>query len=341
MAEKKEKRAEVILEYQPIIPGPPIQPADLYKASCSNDGPTISCWSKTWIDQVKANREFVGDFAARGVGQLFGKFQNQACVIAGSGPSLKLNGALLKERRGLPLISCLHNFHFFEDRGVRPDFYVSLDAGPVVLEEIAEGGTLTPEEYWARTKGHTLVAYVGSHPDLIKKWQGEIYFFNAGLPEGETRNQVEEAAGFHTYLGSGGNVLGACLYLAKAILGCPMVAFVGADFSFDYQKKFHGWDSKYDASLGDCLRVVDVYGNKRYTWQSYHNFKCWFEYVACVVPGFYVNCTEGGTLGAHDAGNISQFKYMDLEDFIGLVSINEHIRPQCERPSEKQNLMLF
>ncbi len=341
MTVKKEKRAEVILEYQPLIPGPPAQLAQLYQTACSNDSQTISGWATTWRDQIKANRAAVGDFAARGVGKLFGKFQNQAVILAGSGPSLKLNGAQLADRKGLPLVSCLHNFHFFEDRGVKPDFYVSLDAGPVVLEELSEGGALTPDEYWERTANHTLVAYIGSHPDLLKKWRGEIYYFNACLPEGKVRDECDEASQFFTYLGSGGNVLGACLYFAKAVLGCSTVAFVGADFSFDYTKKFHGWDSKYDASLGECMRVVDVYGNKRYTWQSYYNFKNWFEYVACSVPGFYINCTEGGTLGAYPDGNISQFKYMDLSDFFEMMSINEHVRSQCESPGVLQKLMLF
>jgi hypothetical protein len=337
----KVKKAEVTLEYQPVIPGPPVHPKALNQQACSNDSTTIDSWGEIWVSQIKANRELVGDFASRGVGQLFGKFQHKAAIIAGSGPSLKLNGAELKDRKGVPLISCLHNFHFFEDRGITPDFYVSLDAGPVVLEEIAEGGALTQDEYWERTKNHRLVAYVGSHPDLLKKWKGEVYFFNCCLPEGPVRKAADEAAGFYSYLGSGGNVLGACLYLAKAVLGCPVVAFVGADMSFSYDKKFHGWDSKYDADVGHCLRVTDIFGHKRLTWQSYHNFKCWFEYVACSVPGFYVNCTEGGILGAHDQGNIAQFQYMDLCDFLELMSINEHVRQQYENPRQLQELMLF
>lgn len=341
MSEAKVKRAEVILEYSPLIPGPPVQPKQLYQTACSNDGVTIDSWAKIWLDQVTANKAFVGDFSERGVGKLFGKLQYQPVILAGSGPSLKLNAAHLRDRKGLPLISCLHNFHYFEDLGVKPDFYVTLDAGPIVLEEISEGGKLSEAEYWERTKDHTLVAYIGSHPDLIKKWRGEIYFFNACLPEGPVRKQVDDAAQFFTYLGSGGNVLGACLYFAKAVLGCSTVAYVGADFSFDYSKKFHGWDSKYDKDIGQCMRVVDVYGNRRYTWQSYYNFKCWFEYVACSVPGTYVNCTEGGILGAHPDGNISQFQYMDLVDFLAMMTMNEHVRSQCENPGQLQKLMLF
>lgn len=316
-------------------------PRQLHAAAASNDETTVQAWSKTWIEQIRKNRARVGDFASQGVGKLFGLHQAKACVIAGSGPSLKVNGEQLKERHGMPLISCLHNFHFFEDRGVKPDFYVSLDAGPVVIDEISEGGALSPDEYWERTKDHTLVAYIGSHPDLIAKWQGPIFFFNAALPPGDTKKEADEAAGFYTFLGSGGNVFGACLYLARAILGCSIVGFVGADFSFDYQDKFHGWDSKYDKSLGQCIRVTDVYGIKRNTWQSYHNFKCWFEYVACTVPGAYFNCTEGGTLGAYPEGNIAQFTYMDLKEYLDMIGMNQHVKAQCERPGEPHRNMLF
>jgi hypothetical protein len=334
--------AEIELEYQPLIPGPPVQPKQLYQQACSNDSTTVDSWARTWIDQIKANRAHVGDFAAQGIGKLFGAFQGKACVIAGSGPSLKVNGEQLKDRgEHVPLVSCLHNFHFFEDRGVKPDFYVSLDAGPVVIEEISEGGALSADEYWSRTKDHTLVAYIGSHPDLIKKWQGKIYFFNAALPHGPVKTEADEAAGFYTYLGSGGNVFGACMYFVKAILGCAVVGLVGADFAFDYKNKFHGWDSKYDKDLGQTLRVTDIYGVKVNTWRSYNNFKCWFEYVACQVPGFYVNCTEGGTLGAYDQGNIIQLKYMDLKDYLVMLAMNAHVKPQCDNPTEPQNLMLF
>jgi hypothetical protein len=335
------KKAEVYLEYQNLIPGPPAPAGDLYKTACSNDSQTIDAWSKIWVDNIKANREYVGDFADKGIGKLFGLFQYKPCILVGSGPSLKGNVDELKNRKGIPLVSCLHNFHFLEDRGVKPDFYVSLDAGTVVLEEVSEGGALTSDEYWERTKDHKLVAYIGSNPELIRKWRGEIYFFNAGIPAGKTKDAADEAAEFFTYMGSGGNVLGACLYFAKGILGCHTVAFVGADMSFGYDNKFHGWASKYDAALGHCMRVTDVYGIRRNTWQSYYNFKCWFEYVAITVPGIYYNCTEGGILGAYPEGNIQQLRYIDLKEFIEHMHINEHLRGQCEEPKTQHKIMLF
>ena len=88
-------------------------------------------------------------------------------MLAGSGPSLVYNGEKLKNRGDMPLISCLHNFHFFEDRDIKVDFYVTLDAGPITITEVSEGGKHDADWYWERTKDCTLVAFIGTHPDLI------------------------------------------------------------------------------------------------------------------------------------------------------------------------------
>jgi hypothetical protein len=58
------------------------------------------------------------------------------------------------------------------------------------------------------------------------------------------------------------------------------------------------------------VRATDVFGHRVKTWQSYYNFKCWFESRACSVPGTYINATEGGILGSYPEGNIEQIKQM-------------------------------
>ena len=327
------KTAEIILEYQNEIQAPPVPKEALYQQACSHDGQTINSWRDTWIKHAKANKERFGSFAENGIGKLFGAHQYKPCILAGSGPSLKGNGAQLKDRGEIPLISCLHNFHFFEDAGVKVDYYVSLDAGPVTVEEVSEGGKLSADEYWERTANHTLLCYVGTHPDLLSKWQGKIYFFNAPVPDEATRKGVNDVEVFNAIIGSGGNVLGASLYIARAVLGCSSVAFVGADFSFGYDYKFHGWDSKYDKSLGQCMYLTDVYGIRRKTWPSYANFKAWFDWVALNVPGVYYNCTEGGCLGAYPEGNLSAFKYLDLKDYLDVMHMNKHVREQFLNPN--------
>lgn len=335
------KKAEVILQYQNLIDQPPVAPAGLYSQACSNDKVTISSWTPVWLQQTKANKERFGSFKDHGIGELWGKHKYQPVIVAGSGPSLKLNAEKLKERGEIPLISCLHNFHYFEDLGVKPDYYVSLDAGPITIEEVYEGGTKKEEEYWSATKEHTLLCYIGTHPELLKKWQGKIIFFNCPVPDETVEKTIDAIEPFNQYVSTGGNVLGACLYIAKGYLGASTIIFVGADFCFSYDHKFHAWNSRYDASIGHCVTLHDVFGNRRLTWQSYANFKSWFDYIALTVPGFYINATEGGCLGSYSSGNLSAFKYMDLDEALRTFHMISHTEAQAKNPEQKQKKILF
>jgi hypothetical protein len=302
---------------------------------------TVNHWAQIWLKNIKANKERFGSFKEHGMGKLWGSLAHKPCIVAGAGPSLKVNGALLKDRKGVTLISCLHNFHYFEDNDVPVDYYVTLDAGPVVMEEVSEGGTKTAEEYWERTKDKKLLAFIGTDPKLFDLWKGEVYFFNAPVPDPAYMAQLDSIESFGTYVSSGGNVLGACMYIAKGVMGANPIAFVGADFAFSYEKKFHAWDSKYDASLGYVIKAVDIYGNKVLTWQSYANFKNWFDWVAVKIPGIYINCTEGGTFGSYPDGNIMAVKQMELSQFIHMYNLHEELKKQCEDPACGEKKVLF
>ncbi len=316
-------------------------PQSLYGQACSNDSATVNSWRDIWIKNAATNHARFKSFKDRGLGKLWGKHRNLPAFVVGSGPSLKENAAGLLANQGIPVISCLHNFHFMEDAGVKVDYYVTLDAGPVTIEEVSEGGTKSEEEYWALTKDRTLIAYVATDPRLLEKWQGEIYFFNCPVPDPTVLTALDELEKFHTFVSTGGNVLGAATYIAKAFLGCNPLIFLGANFSFSYLEKFHGWDSKYDANLGNYIKATDVYGNCVKTWQSYHNFKAWFDWLSMSVPGIYINCTEGGTFGAYPGGNLRSVIQMDLKDCIQMFSLCDEIRDQCENPESDVRKILF
>lgn len=337
--------AQIVLEYQNYIENPPVQPKQMYGTAASSDTITIESWRQIWIDNVKANKAKFGSFKEKSLGKLFGINQNKPAIVVGSGPSLGYNGEQLKNKRDILTVSCLHNYHYFEDRGIHIDYYVTLDAGKVVLEEIAEGGAKTEAEYWESTKNKKVCAFIGTSPEFFEKWQGEVYLFNAPIPDAkflETMRGLEE---FNLNVSNGGNVLGAALYIAKGIFGSNPVAYVGADFSFGYNSgdghKFHSWNSKYDSKLGNVQRGNDVFGNKVLTWPSYWQFKNFFDYVALTVPGIYVNCTEGGMLGAYPEGNLMAIKQMSLKSFIYMYYFNESIKAQCESPELPSNLLLY
>jgi hypothetical protein len=337
------RKAEITLDYQNYIDNPPMQKEQLHSNACSNDSITIKSWFKTWVDNIKANKEYLGSFAENSVGKLFQRHKYGTAICVGSGPSLGYNAEHLKKKGSLPIVSCLHNFHFLEDNGVGADYYVSLDAGPIVLKEIAEGGSRTPEEYWDMTEGKILVAYIGSNPELLKKWKGEVYVFNAPVPDAGYVNAVNSIETFSIYISNGGNVLGACLYFSKAILGVDRVGMLGADFCFGYDKaSFHPWKSDYDNKLGTIVPMTDVFGIKVPSWPSYRNFKYFFDYLSLQIPGnWMVNCSEGGCLGSYAEGNIRSITQMPLLDFLGQLNMSDDIRECIDNPNVDMKKILF
>jgi hypothetical protein len=333
---------EIALTYQNEIPTPPTTVAtQLYKQACSADEVTLNSWMNQWINQFKHNQKTYGPFKDKGLGKQHGIYKLKPCVIVGSGPSLKYTAPKLLNRKDIPVVSCLHNFHYLEDLGVNPEWYVSLDAGDVVVEEVHEGGAKDPEWYWERSKERKLACFVGTSPRLLEKWRGEVHFFNCPVPSTEYCEKTEAIEPFHTYISNGGNVLGACLYIAKGIFGANPIVFMGADFAFGYDNKFHSWNSKYDSNLGNVIKLTDVFGNKVLTWQSYANFKAWFEYVAIQVPGVYINCTEGGTFGSFADGNIAAVRQMTFDRFLDMTFMSDQLIEQCLNPEIKVPKILF
>jgi hypothetical protein len=326
------KNIEIDLEYLPIIEGLPQSPAQLHQQAASNDEPTIESWRQTWINNFKMNHANHGPFAANSIGKLFGQFDLKPCIIAGAGPSLANNIEQLKNKGNIPLISCLHNFHYMEDNGVEVDYYVTLDAGKVTIEEISEGGKHPHEHYLELSKKRKLLSFVSSDPELINQWQGEVTWFNCPIPDDACKKAFSETERFDHYVSNGGNVLGACLYIAKAYMGANPIAFVGADFAFGYKQNFHPFATKYDNKLGHFMRGIDCYGLPIKTWSSYHNFKCWFDSICIKCPGEWLNCTEGGTLGVYPQGLIKQIRHKPLKEFIDGFKLYRAMEYQANNP---------
>lgn len=337
------KKVEMLFEFKETIPRSPQSSADQYAQACSNDKTTVNAWREKWIANVTANKKRFGMFKDHGLGKLFGINEHRPAICVGSGPSLKDNIEELKNAKaaGILVISCLHNYQAMVDAGVDVDYYVSLDAGEVVVEEISEGGKKTHDEYVESTKGSHLLAFIGSSPKLFDNWKGKITLFNCPVPDQAYRDAASALEPFFTYVSTGGNVLGAAVYIAKAIFRSGAIIFVGANFSFSYTRGFHAWDSKYDANIGQCIRCIDVWGNSVLTWQSYYNFKIWFDWVCENVPGVYINCTEGGLLGSYPEGNIAAIRQMRLKDCLWMYTMGEQMRKQCEAPEIDDGKVLF
>lgn len=329
------------LEFQPYIDHPPQAKESLMDRACAADGVTMESWGKQWLDQSLENcRNF--DVVADSAMNVHGAQAGKPVIIAGAGPSLRRNiDVLAKEKGDICLVSCLHNFAFLEDNGAPADYYITLDAGDITIPEVYEGGKKDPEHYWSLTKDRTLVAALVTNPKLLEKWQGRILFYHTPVPDQEYLEKIKEVTPFNLFYNVGGNVLGAALYHAKAILGAGVVIFIGADFAFQ-NKKFHAWDSPYDKQYSGLMPAFDIYGNKVYTWPSYYGFKCWFDYMCCGgagnAPGIYINATEGGIFGAYAEGNIRQVQQMTLKSAMNVFNMHKILPDMLADPARAKLL---
>jgi hypothetical protein len=296
----------------------PLSPAQLYGQACSGDTITTETFAAEWTRQFVENTE-KHDVKKDSAMNDYKKLAYKPCICAGSGPSLKKNAQILKERGEIGLVSCLHNFGYFEDLGCPADYYINLDSQEITIPELFQGGKKKEEYYWEQTKDRTLVAATVTNPNLIAKWKGRILWYNVTIPD-QNFQEISNKVGFNLVFNTGGNALGAAYYMARAILGACPIALVGADFSFSEKRKFHAWESPYDKMFSGLVPVTNIFGNRVFTWQSYFNFSKWFEYIALGGRGnnpcLFYNCTEGGILGAYPQGNIRHIVQMPLNQFI-------------------------
>jgi len=349
---------EMVLELSNTIERPPMPPSQMYSSCTSSDEITVRSWEDKWLDYQLENAKS-HDFSANSVLSLLGDQEYKPVIVAGSGPSLKKNALDLKARTikapdgtdieltgrgGLKIVSCLHNFNYMEDNDIMTenDLYITLDSGEIVIKEVYEGGKHPPEWYWERTKDRTLCAYTGTHPGLISKWRGKILWFAMPPQSEKIMKGLEGVVDFKKVppFSVGGCVAGAAMYLSRVILNCGVVIYIGMDFAFDYAHKFHSWDSQYDAKFQGVSPKVDIFGNRVWTWPSYYGFKLWFDFVACGGLGgngqLWINCTEGGLLGAYPDGNIKQIIQMDLKTALHIFNIKARVPKALE-----SNQLLF
>lgn len=350
-------QAIVTLNYQTPILQPPGGSDGLRSTFSRNDDITIKSWFKEWLANKTENcKNF--DVVNNSAMSEHGKWAYKPCIIAGAGPSLKKNAIQLKNRGGIGLVSVLHNFGYFNSIGVKADYWLNLDAGDIAVSEIGEGDPDVQEacrgfseanriayldkiDYWEKTKDQTLVTAIHGNPQLHKKWRGKIVWYDTALPGINERIPGEPLKKFNLLFQTGGNTLGACQYHAKAILGSSPIIFVGADFCFSYDKKFHPFNTHYDDKYDGLQVATDVYGNRVYTWPSYYGFKTWFEYIAmggqAGAFGTYINCTEGGILGSYPEGNLIHIRQRSLSET--LAEYNLHTK-MPEMLAEKTGKMM-
>ncbi len=328
------KTLEMDLTFLPYLQEAPFTPAQLQQKAVSNDAQTIEAWKDIWVKNAATNHKKYGPFKNNHIGMMFDHLRLKPCIVLGSGPSLENSIKALKNNKDIFVISCLHNFHYLIDNEIKVDLWVTLDSGHITIEEMSEGGMNPHEYYLEKTRDQKLAAFISTDPNLIASWQGEVLWYSAGIPDKDVAKGLADIEPFDIVVSNGGNVLGGAMYIAKAFLGANPICFGGADFCFGYKKNFHPWPSKYDGKLGRVLTAHDIFGNKVFTWQSYQNFRHWFEGVSMRCPGIWMNASEGGTLGSYWNGLIPSIRQTTMHEFISMYTIHENIRYLAEHPED-------
>lgn len=300
----------------------------VHERACTGDKVTIDTWRDTWLKNYKAAVEKFGNLYEKSAGKLYGINRHKPAICLASGPSLKDSIAALKMNKAskwpIMTVSTLHNYGYLEDEDVHADYYISLDSGSIVMDDVSESRNHDSDYYWNTTKGKTLIAFAASPPELFEKWQGEIYLFNCLLPEEKIRNDLKAIQNFNMYFSSGGNAGGSLIYFAKAVCASYSVMLCGYDFCFDYDDKFHSYPTKNYDKTGQFVMHPDIYGVPRKCFPSYINFKMFLDWMVNKIPGDWINCS-GGILGSYMGGNIKQFQYMSLEIALNRFMLTERV----------------
>lgn len=249
---------------------------------------TIRHRIKDWVDNFFANLPSVK--AGKGITILDKCLINVPAIIVASGPSLDKNISLLASVQDKAcILACDSSLRACLAVGVKPHIVVSADSKQRVIKYL-QG---------VDTSDLLLVADTFIHPETVKAWKGQVLWYNTIPVDTEPFTHVlYEWTGQIGFLGSGGSVTTTAFCLAKAIIECDPIIFIGQDCSYSDPNVHHANCVK-DTEQFVSDRIIiekDIFGNDVYTSPPLQSFKYWFEDIFRAYVGIYINCTEGGIL---------------------------------------------
>lgn len=263
-----------------------------------------------WVNNYFANLRYLPDCPP--VDVLRGAFKGVPMVIAGAGPSLRKNAALLKDLKGKAVIAAaITAYKPLLKYGVVPDFIIASEK-----VDLPEYFTYGEDDLKTR-----LILAEVSHPGMFeRKVKGKFVFFSpyVAVSSAHTRSW---GSGYFPAIG--GSVTTAALDMG-VMFGCDPILFVGQDLAFGEGEThapggvYIAQDVKIDKDRGEIVIEEDYVTLKdravsthklqwlkgldgrpvasKFDWVTFHQ---WFEnYVAELKrkgdPTRVINATEGG-----------------------------------------------
>ena len=248
-----------------------------------------------WARNIVANEKLIRK--SKGIITLFDRYKGKGypVVIVSSGPSLDKNIRYLKHIKNKAIIIAVDSsFSALLKENIMPDYVFVADSKKRV--------SLFFDGIEEETKKTILVADSFTHPSTLKKWKGEIYFYNTSPVKECPLTQVlsTEFTNDIGFILGGGSVSSLAFSFAVGVLQCDPVILVGQDCGYYNSAKHHASvvTSKAEKFEFEEHVITDIYGKAFITNDVLLTFCNWFEYMAMLpsLNALFINATEGGIL---------------------------------------------
>lgn len=219
------------------------------------------------------------------------KFKGKKAIVVSAGPSLELNGELLKNVNGRAvIISVGRAYKYLKSIGITPDFVVLADAKPDVVDQLDLEETETTLIFLS-TIYPTVENYKGPKYILFEKYSDSI--------SDEDRKYAVE---------TGGSVATTSLSFAE-LIGCCKIALIGQDLCYHSNKMHSGEDSSF-TEVKTNKKVKGISGEEYTAPLNLYEYLKWFRKFAIKHKNIHLyNCTAKGAF-------IDGFTHIGINEFL-------------------------
>lgn len=236
-----------------------------------------------WVQNYTENKDLIRPFPRTQIG--LGK----AAILVGASPALKRNCDALKEIDEKFILICSPTtIKFLQEKGIRIDYVFALEGRKHWLADID-----------CDTSRLTLIASPFIYPEVLRRWQGEIWFYMIGGGRKYEEVLAQDWPDVNREIG-GGNAVSTGFLWAYKFLTCRHFIFCGMSLCYYDDYYFDGRPQQVDdlKQWNDWLYAMDIKGNVVRTTPSLISYKCWLEMAMEKAPqSEFVNATEDGILG--------------------------------------------
>ena len=236
-----------------------------------------------WIHNVKENSSKIN----KTIADLWKERDYGEGISVAAGPSLKDDLEDLKKMRKHRERICVDaSLGFLVDNGLIPDFCVTTDFSDKILL------MLDREDKPIDTSGIKLVANVITHPKVIEKWKGEVYWFVMmnNVYDIDYQKFMDDMHALETKVGAklapGGNVSSIALGFGLSVRNYEKIILYGHDFCWKPEGDFYAGGSfkelekermEKEGTAGTIFDDTNTKGEKVLTNLSLQQFAKWHE----------------------------------------------------------------